>query len=389
MLTSSAQPFSQEELTGLRAQFPITQRYVWLNHAGVAPCAFRVVRAVERNLVAYAEHCVTQGLAWEQRVEAVRALCARLIGAQAAEIAFVRNTSHGLGLIAEGFPFQPGDDVLCAVSEEYPSNVYPWQRLERKGVRVVPVSAPEGRIEVDAFRQAGTPRTRLVTVSSVQYASGHRVDLASLGQLCREKGWFLCVDGIQSVGIMPLDVKACGVHFLAADSHKWMLGLAGVGFLYVDEALSARIEPVLVGWRSTTEAFNFDRCHLELKPDASRLEEGTPSYALVDGLGEAVSMLLEQGIERIWAHNGALCAHVQEGLLRQGASLVSPLERHRGGGAVLFKPRRVDPAAFTKTLEDARIIASCRRGAVRISPHLYNTLDELEQVLALLREAEV
>lgn len=387
-MRNPAEPFSRADLAALRAQFPIIQRYIWLNHAGVAPCATRVIKAVEHNLQAYAEHCVTQGLAWERRVDTVRGLCAGLIGASASELAFVRNTSHGLGLIAEGFPFQEGDAVLCAVSEEYPSNVYPWQRLARKGVQVIPVPAPGGRLEVDAFREAGTARTRLVTVSSVQYASGHRVDLALLGQLCRERGWFLCVDGIQSVGLMPMDVKACGVHFLSADSHKWMLGLSGVGFLYVDQEVAERIEPVLVGWRSTTEGFNFDRCNLTLKSDASRLEEGTPSYALIDGMGEAVQLLLDLTLPRIWAHNQRLTEHLLEGLDRLGATVTSPREASRRGGSVLFRPRTADPAQLTRALEAAGIIVSCRRGAVRVSPHLYNTLEELDQLLARVEGAE-
>jgi cysteine desulfurase/selenocysteine lyase len=359
-----------------RHLFPVTERYAYLNHAGLSPVATPVVERVHSSVLSQAQHGLARITEWEQGVERVRGISARLLGCQPAEIAFVRNTSHGLSLVAQGLDWREGDNVLCAVSEEYPSNIYPWQRLASRGVQLRAVPAPE----VDAFAAAGDGRTRILAVSSVQYASGLRVDLAALGQLCAERGWLLCVDGIQSVGALPTDVKRDGVHFLSADSHKWMLGLPGVGLLYVDAALAPRLEPALIGWRSTQDAFNFDRADLTLRTDATRFEEGNLQYALIEGMGAAIDLLLEVGLPRIWEEISGLGDELM-GRLSAGGHLVdSPTEPHRRSGSVVFRPRAGDAAELVQRLEADGVIVSCRRGRVRVSPHFYNTAEEIRRV---------
>ena len=364
-----------------RHLFPITERLTYLNHAGLSP----LPRSAAQRIAQSAESQLLYGLArigeWEQGLARVREVSARLLGCGSDEVAFVRNTSHGLSLVATGLDWRAGDNVLCAVSEEYPSNVYPWQRLSGRGVELKAVPAPAGRVEVEAFAEAGDARTRLVAVSSVQYASGFRVDLPALGELCRRRGWLLCVDGIQSVGLLPTDVRAWGVHFLSADSHKWMLGPPGAGVFYVDRSLAEAIEPALVGWRSTTGAFDFDRAALELRKDATRFEEGNLPYALLEGMGASIDLLLEVGLDAIWDRVCALNDQLVDRLISAGHRVDSPASAQHRSGSVLFRPRSGDPAALAEALAHEGIIVSCRRGRIRVSPHFYNTPEEVLRVV--------
>jgi len=371
-----------------RALFPVLQEQLYFNHAGVAPTSLRAVAAVREWMEDLAQHGVKHERRWEARAEAVRAQAARLLNASPDEVAFVRNTSHGLGLVAEGLDWQPGDEVAVATRVEYPSNVYPWLHLASRGVRVREVEpSAQGGVDVEAVARALTPRTRLVAVSSVQFASGVRTDLPALGALCERAGVLLCVDGIQSVGCVPVDVKGSRIHFLSADSHKWMLGISGVGLLYVDAAVLPRLRPVLVGWRSTTDAWNFNRAHFELRPDARKLEEGSAAYTGLYALGAALGLLEEVGMERVGARIRTLVDRLDAGLralgcevgptpeVRAGILTVVPPAGSRGGGA----------GQLAAHLAASGVSQALRRERVRLSPHFYTREDEVDRVVALVR----
>jgi cysteine desulfurase / selenocysteine lyase len=366
-----------------RAEFPVLQDQLYLNHAGVSPTSLRSAAAVREWMEDIVHHGVRHERGWEARTEQVRQLCARMVGAQAEEIAFVRNTSHGLGLVAEGLDWRPGDEVAVATAIEYPSNVYPWLHLRDRGVQVREIEAPQGGVTPEAVAAALTPRTRLVAVSSVQYASGWRTDLEAVGALCERAGVLLCVDGIQSVGCMPVDVKRCRIHFLSADSHKWMLGIPGIGFLYVDKAVLPRVRPVLVGWKSTTDAWNFNRSHFELRADASKLEEGSTAYTGVYAMGAALELLLEVGLPAVEARVKELLAHLEAGLRALGCD-TGPAPEHRAG-ILTFVPPRGDRAKLARYLSDQRVSLSLRRERLRLSPHFYNQEQEMDRLVELVR----
>ena len=238
----------------VRQLFPVCERYAYLNSAGVAPTSIRVHHAVSQWTHDLLDHGLAHVERWAAMEAETRDLCAQFLEAAPEEIAFVRSTSQGLGTIATGFNWKDGDNVLVCADEEYPSNVYPWQALAPRGVTMVSVPSDNGGMSVDTVRAHINEHTRMVAVSAVQYASGHKTDLANLGQLCREKGIRLCVDGIQQLGAFPLSPKSLGIHFLAADSHKWMMGLPGIGFLFVDESVCDEVEPPILGWHSTVDA---------------------------------------------------------------------------------------------------------------------------------------
>lgn len=366
-----------------RAEFPVVREQLYFNHAGVAPTSVRAATAMREWVDDLLQHGVRYERGWESRTENTRKLAAQLIGAAPEEIAFVRNTSHGLGLVAEGLDWKPGDEVAVASSIEYPSNVYPWLHLRDRGVVVREIEPREGGITPEAVAAALTPRTRLVALSSVQFASGYRTDIDAIGALCERSGILFCVDGIQSVGCIPVDVKKSRVHFLSADSHKWMIGVSGIGFLYVDRSVLPRVRPVLVGWRSTTDAWNFNRSHFELRQEATRFEEGSHNYAGTYALGAAIGLLLEVGMENVEARIRSLLAHADQELRALGCE-TGPSPAHRAG-ILTFLPPRGDVKELASYLSQRNVSFSLRRGRIRISPHFYNQPEEIDRLVEMVR----
>ena len=372
-------------LHSFRDEFPVSQTHIFLNHAGVSPTSTRAVDAVHR----FMESLATVGRPsfddWETLAQECRERFARLVGCEAEEVAFVRNTSHGLALLAAGLDWRPGDRVAAATAVEYPSNVYPWMDLDRRGIAALDVIAVEdgGTVTVEAAARALRDETRVLAVSSAQYASGAVTDVAALGQLCRERGVILCVDGIQTVGALPTNVRKAGIHFLSADSHKWMLGVMGIGAVFVDRSVIGRIHPPLIGWRSTTDNFNFDRVHFELLDNAGRYEEGSLAYPLIAGLSAALELLEEAGIESVADHVAALVGDLAERLERIGC-VTTPEPGLRRHILTFHHPGR-DGEELLDGLTEAGVVVSLRRGRIRASPHLYNTHEEMRQVAATVR----
>ena len=368
---------------GYRDAFPACEGRTYLNCAAVAPGSTRVRAAINAWLDDHvAQGNMASGQWWTRAAEA-RARTAALIGASPEEVAFVRSTSHGLAMVAEGLDWRPGDEVAVASAIEYPSNVYAWKHLADRGVRLREIRAVDGAVTPETVEDAIGPRTRLVAVSSVQFASGHRTDVDAIGRLCRDRDVLFVVDAIQQAGAFPIDVKASGIHAMAACSHKWMLGLLGIGFLYVDRDLLARLRPVLVGWHSVEDPFAFDGTRFDLRADASRLEEAAPSFPLVYGLGAAVEMLLDAGVADVASHITGLLDRAANALEAIGCE-VSPAPEHRAG-ILMIKPA-ADVDALAEACAERNIAVSVRRGRLRLSPHLYNNEDDVDALVELLRD---
>jgi selenocysteine lyase/cysteine desulfurase len=368
-----------------RAFFPVTRELVYLNHAGVAPISTRVQEAMERYLVeATARGAFDYLRSYDAEIERVRGCAAGLIGARREEIAFVKNTSEGLGIVAAGLDWQPGDQVVTC-DLEYPSNVYPWWSLRGRGVETVLLKGRDGRLPFERIEEAlASPRVRLLALSSVEFGSGARNDLEALGKLCRERGALFCVDAIQSLGCLPIDVERCAIDFLAADGHKWLLSVEGCGVFYCASRVLDRVTPRIVGWRSVAGRNDFDVYDLTLYPDASRFEEGSPNTAGIFALGAAIDLLLELGIDAIAERVLALTDRAVRGLAERGAVLRSPRGPGEASGIVSFTLPGEAPSRTVRRLREARIFAIERRGGVRISPHFYNDEDEIDRLLSAL-----
>src|SRR5262249_4177673 len=248
---------------------PVTERWAYFDHAAVAPLPRRSCAMMG----AWAAHQMAHGCVswpeWEQKLEVIRRDCARLIHADPDEIAFVNSTTHGIGLVAEGFPWREGDNVVTA-AEEYPSNLYPWMNLADRGVTLREVVSRGGRVEVGDRAAAMDARTRLLTISHVAWSSGFRNDLDALAELCRARGIALFVDAIQGLGPLTLDASRTPVDFLCADGHKWLLGPEGAGFLFVRRDWIDRLRPLNVGWHSVVGSSNPPAPDFPLKPSAQR-----------------------------------------------------------------------------------------------------------------------
>lgn len=373
-----------KKLSDYRKLFPICEEGIYLNHAGVAPTSLPVCEAVHAWMLELARRGIHMGATWEEDAATVRESAARLVGAGAHEITFVRNTSHGLGLVAEGIEWEQGDEVICCPEVEYQSNVYVWQHLSHYGVRVVEVQPEGGGVTLEAVEKARTEKTKLLAVSAVQFATGHKTDLKALGQFCKAHDILFCVDGIQWLGSAPLDVKEFGIDFLAADSHKWMLGVCGIGLLFVDETKLPRLRPVLVGWKSTTAPFDFDTVRFDIREDASKFEEGSSAYPLIAGFGACLDLLHEVGLDVIENRLEQLQERLETGCVALGAE-VSPPAGSRGGSIFVQWPGDITGDIYD-ALEQSGVRASLRRGRIRFSPHFYTLDEEIDEVLKRMSE---
>jgi selenocysteine lyase/cysteine desulfurase len=358
-----------------RREFPVTEKYIYLDHAGVAPMSLRVKAAIETFLAELTEGGSFQYPLWTLRIGEIRQACARLVNAGQDEIAFVKSTSHGLSIVAQGLDWRPGDNVLIH-EKEFPSNIYPWLNLKSKGVEVRTIPSQNGRILMHDIERLMDARTRLLAISSVQFSNGFRIDLKKAGNRCREKQVLFCVDAIQSLGIIPMDVRDCHIDFLSADAHKWLLGPEGIGIFYCKKELARQISPPLVGWKSVQNEFEFDRPDLSLKTDALRFEEGSMNLMGIIGLGAALDLLFEVGIEQIEQRVLDLGDLIIREAIKRDYRVLTPGERHERGGNVTFSGN-FDPAAMRDALREKRIMVNARGGGIRVSPHFYNTAEDI------------
>jgi selenocysteine lyase/cysteine desulfurase len=368
--------------TDLRNEMPITRRWAYFDHAAVAPLTGPAQKALAEWAADLAENGDVHEPLWLKRIEDVRRLAGRLLNADPLDVAFVKNTSEGIGIVAEGLPWQSGDNVVTA-AEEYPANLYPWMNLAGRGVECRMVPSRAGRIEIDDILAAIDGRTRLVSLSFVEFASGFRNDLDAIGGLCRERGVLFFVDAIQGLGVLPLDVSRTPLDFLAADGHKWLLGPEGAGLFYIRRELVERLHPVGVGWNSVVGAWDFSRIDFRLKPHAGRWESGTLNVGGIMALGASMNLLLNLGIDEIAGRVLELTDYLCEKANRSGLQVFSSRRpADRSGIVSLIVPG--DARAAVRRCEDHGIVVRHRGGGVRVSPHAYNTSEELDRLIELL-----
>ncbi len=367
----------------IRREFPVTQNRIFFDHARVAPLPLRVRQAVEAFAADASENGTASYEHWMRHVESVRESFARLIHADAKEVAFVKNTSEGLSFVANGLDWKEGDNVVVP-DIEFPANVYPWLNLKRRGVDTRFVPAREGRVLFDDIEAAVDERTRVLTISSVEYASGFRNDLGRLGAFCKERGILFCVDAIQSLGVFPMDVKKDNIDCLAADGHKWLLSVEGLGGLYVSAEVMDRIHPVNVGWDSVVNAHDFSSIDFTLRPDAKKFEEGSFNTLSIHALGAALSLFHEAGMDAVARRILKLGDALLAGLAERGIEVLSSTVEKERSGSVVFtlKPERL--RAFSGHMQANHVVFTVRDGNVRLSPHFYNSEEEVGRFFGIV-----
>lgn len=375
-----------EEIKRWRTEFSLPAYSVYLNHAAVSPLPFRVMSAVDRAL---REAAAGPDAIWMDRLaecDRVRERAAKLLGARHThEIAFVPNTSTGLSYVAEGLAWQEGDNVVSAASE-FPANVYPWLTLADRGVELRRVAEVSGRIPLEALESAMNSRTRVVALSWVQYASGFRIDLAALSDLCRANDALLVVDAIQGLGALPLSVSECRIDVCVAGSHKWLLGGEGIGLFYISERALERVRPVIRGWLSVKDVFGRVSDPPDYAAGAGRFECGTANVAGIYGLGAAVDWQLEIGPERIGRRVLELARRVELGLAGLGFELATERLPGAESGIVAATHPNVSAKVLARQLAARDIQVADRQGFLRIAAHFYNTEEEIDRCLAGIAE---
>jgi cysteine desulfurase / selenocysteine lyase len=370
-----------------RDEFAVTECWAYLDHAAVAPLPTRAGQMLRAWTEEQEQNGVVNYSTWEKRLEVVRARAAGLLNAETDEIAFVTSTTHGLGLVAEGFPWNAGDNVVTA-AEEYPSNIYPWMNLADRGVTLRLVSSRDGRIWLDDLAAAIDSRTRLLTISHVEFASGFRNDLDAIGELCKARGIAFCVDAIQGLGPLQIDVKRTPIDFLAADGHKWLLGPEGAGLFFVRREWIERLRPILVGWHSVVTPYNSPRIDYRLKPSAQRWEGGSFNVPGLLALGESLSLLMEIGPRAVSERILDRAEAVREAAARSGWSVAGSTRPEDLSGIVALEREGIDPTAAAKALRARGVVVASRRGRLRVSPHVYNNADDIEQLAEGLKALE-
>jgi selenocysteine lyase/cysteine desulfurase len=365
-----------------RDEFPVARRWAYLDHAAVAPLPRRSGDVLRDWIARQEDHGVVVWPDHERRLEQARDAAAALIGADRDEIAFINSTTQGIGLVAEGFPWRPGDTVVTA-SDEYPSNLYPWMNLESRGVGVRQVPSRAGRILLDDVAAAMDGSTRVLAISHVEFATGFRNDLDALGELCRSRGVALFVDAIQGLGPHRIDVKRTPIDFLAADGHKWLLGPEGAGLLFVRRDWIDRLRPLGVGWHSVVGSYNAPVPEFRLKPTAQRWEGGSFAMPGLLTFGASLDLFFEWGLEAVERRIADRADRVRELARSAGWTVYSPARPAERSAIVVLERDGVDPAAAARALRERHgVVAACRRGRLRISPHVYNNDEDLSRLHA-------
>jgi selenocysteine lyase/cysteine desulfurase len=376
---------SDEELR--RHEFPICACKIYCAHAADAPLPRRVADAMRDSI----ERASTDSRQYELELEHIattREATARFIGAEADEIAFTGPTSSGLNAIANGLDWKNGDEVVCYL-DDYPANVYPWLALERQGVKPVLLEAARiGEITPEIVERALTKRTKLVALASANFCSGYRIDLDAIGALCAERGVLFSVDAIQTLGAIPFALDR--IDFLSAGAQKWMLGPSGAGILYVKKSRRDLLRPATIGgWNVQSPNFIAQR-EIKFAAGGQKFEPGAYYHAAIAGLGAAVELLLEAGPAVIATCILSLTNALKDQIAPAGFEFLSPEAEKNRSGILTFRHPKIPSAELQDVLVKDNIVVSLRfdredRSWLRVSPHFYNTFDEMAKIAGLLQ----
>jgi selenocysteine lyase/cysteine desulfurase len=368
------------------SEFLLDDSVIYLNHAAVAPWPKRTVDAVKT----FAEENGTFGssnyASWVHTESLLREQLRQLLHARSTdEIALLKNTSEALSVVAWGLPWTAGDNVVIS-NQEFPSNRVVWQSLDVLGVETRHADLGKGDSPEDALVACMDYRTRLLSVSSVQYGSGLRLDLVKLGTACRERGILFCVDAIQSLGAMDFNVRACQADFVMADGHKWLLAPEGLAVFYCREEAMERIALKQYGWHMLKEPLSFDSRSREVANNARRFECGSPNMLGIHALHASLGLIIETGIERVEQLVLENTRFMLDFLAARTDrfEVITPCTPGQYGGIVTFKPLHESSESLFNMFRQYHVACALRGGGVRFSPHFYTPRKKLLTALTLL-----
>lgn len=374
-----------ELLSIVKYEFQQKAGFIHLNHAAVGPWPKRTAAEIKR----FADENVRQGsldyAKWVQTEADLRKQFKTLLNARSVnDIGLLKNTSEGLSVVAYGLPWQAGDNIVIS-DQEFPSNRIVWESLQDQGVEVRVAKLDEYDTPEEALFSATDSNTRLLAISSVQYASGLRVDLRQLGAFCKQKDIWFCVDAIQSIGAVNLDVTEIHADFVVADGHKWMLGPEGIAVFYTTPEARDRLQLKQYGWHMVQDMGNYTTNEWQIAESSRRFECGSPNMLGIHGLHASLSLLLEIGMDKI-----------EEAVLKNSAWLIDQIKQNpdlellssdepgRYAGIVTFRSRTKRNEALHQQLMDNSVLCALRGGGIRLSPHFYNQNEQLEKVIEII-----
>ena len=369
--------------------FPVTRACTYLNHAANGPLPRPVVQTVREYLDDVSLFGGTHEPRWVEYERGAHRRLARMINARPEQVAFTASTGDGLSHVALGLDWQEGDEIVSAQGE-FPSNVYPWLNLREQGVQVRFVPTRAYRIPAADVLASLTDHTRLVSLSLVEFSTGYRNDVATIARYCRERGIVCGIDAMQALGAIDIDVSALGVDYLAAAAHKWLLAPRTTGILYVADTLLSRLRAPRRGWLSVETPFDFSNYDQPLKQGVARFEYSSSNLTAIVGLDAALGMFeaIDGGMQAVEARVLGLTNYAIAGLERLGYPVVTPCGVGEQSGIVCFKPQPAQAEITAQQIVDmlaAQDVHIAARGDVaRISPHFYNTLDDIDRLLNIL-----
>lgn len=368
----------------VQGQFPIKKQKIYLNNASIGPLSLPVIKAVNEFMMDVQDYGFTHFHNWSHFADhTVKGRIAELIGADKEEIAFVKNTTEGILIVANGIDWKTGDNVIIA-DIEYPSNVYCWMNLEKRGVTIRWVKSRDGQVLIDDIANLTDSRTRLVSISAVQFSNGFCIDLERLGEVCKRKRILLNLDAIQYIGVLPINVSRLHIDFLSAGGQKWLLGPIGTGFFYCRKESMDQLHPHNIGYHSVDKSEDDMDYELVFRMHAGRYEEALVNYPGIWGLHAAVNRMLELGMKNVANHILGLNSILIEGLESRGYQVISSKKPGERSGIVSFKHPKIPNEEICKRLEQANIFLTIRGKGLRVSPSIYNDEDEIKTMLNTL-----
>ncbi|WP_024297623.1 aminotransferase class V-fold PLP-dependent enzyme [Methylomicrobium lacus] len=366
-------------------EFPLAEDLIYLNHAAVAPWPERTRRAVAE----FAEQNCTYGAAfypdWLKKESLLRAQLKALINAPSPDdIALVKNTSEALSFVAYGLDWRTGDNIVTS-NEEFPSNRLPWESLAAQGVELRQADLHAAATPEDALFALVDRNTRLLTISSIQFATGLRLDIERIGAFCKQRRILFCVDAIQSIGAVRFDVQACQADFVMADGHKWMFGPEGLGVFYTTPEARDRLKLTQFGWHMMKDTHNYENKPWEMHPGARRFECGSPNMLGIHALSASLSLLLDTGMETVEAALFERIDYLRQRIEQHAElELLSPTPSQLKSGIVVFRHKKIPNPALYPYLMQQKVICALRGAGIRFSPHFYNGLEQIDRAFAII-----
>ncbi|MEO6656226.1 MAG: aminotransferase class V-fold PLP-dependent enzyme [Pyrinomonadaceae bacterium] len=369
----------------IRSLFPAASQYTYLNSAAVSPIPTTAIEAINWQLADVAANGSAHFNDWVDTKTRARDLVAEMLKVRSDQIAFLRNTSDGFSTIANGLAWKTGDNIV-SFEREFPANFYPWRRIrEQFGVELRLCPEREGRMDLDELISLIDSNTKIVAISAIQYASGYKADLTRIGRAARDADALFCVDIIQGFGATLFDLPGQFVDAACGASHKWLCAPEGCGILYLSDRARNRVKPTLVGWVSVETPWDFEDREQPFKSTALAWESGTGAASLFYGLEQSLKLLHETGVENIESHLSDLSGYLCDSLAGKDYDIVSSRAAGESSAILCIKHRGgLTSNQIAAQLEAEKIIISPRGDRIRIAPHFYNNIEDIDRLVKAL-----